>query len=482
METVTARQNDTGKVHEGVRKVVSQKGKAPNVTQIEANIEALAGGMLWLEGLIKARMEELEGASRMNIEEHAESIDAQFLKENTAFFKLLHEYSNTYVEYLMISLCFAAWFRPRSLKELARKKEKSDEGYAETGIMGNGVNNRFIPSLQTVLFLLAGTNMVKQAYYHTIIADHPMFKDQVLQLRKPYANNYFPLDQIIELDIAYYNYLLHGKRPRFDETFDFPAQLLETNKSMDDLILKEGTKDQLQLIMNYARYQDQLFGREDVSAKFNPGMLCMLYGPPGTGKSFSVAVMSKALQMDAYRIDLSQVISKYIGETEKNLEKIFMRLSDKPCILFFDEADVLFGKRSEVKDAKDRYANQEVAYLLQRVENFPGLVILASNFKQNLDEAFRRRILVSIYMPPPESNERFLLWSRSIPESFSWEQEDLPLHLAEKHSFTGANISNVMKLACIQSESEGSSVIGMKTLKNFINMEYVKEGLHNRKA
>jgi hypothetical protein len=449
---------------------------------VDANVQALAASMIWLEELIKLRMEELEHGNKLKIEEYAEKTDKSFLLENTSLHKLLSEYNGTYIEYLLISLTFTAWFRPRSLKGFGRKKPESDEMYSETGIFVNKTNNRYIPTLQTLIFMLAGTDMVKQAYYHSILLSHVLFKDQVLHLRKPFANDNFPLDYMVELDLAYYNYLIHGKKPRFDHTPDFPANLLETEKLFSDLVLKPATRDQLQIILDYARVNQTLFEREGVRQKIKPGMLAMLYGPPGTGKTLTASLLGKEAGVDVYRIDLSRVISKYIGETEKNLERVFERLGDKNCILFFDEADVLFGKRTEVSDAKDRYANQEVAYLLQRVETFPGLVLLASNFKQNLDTAFKRRILVSVYMPPPDADERLVLWESGLPGHFIFEPATLAEDLAIKHAFTGANIANIIKLACITAESNNTNIITSASLAPFIASEYAKEGQQNRRT
>lgn len=462
-------------------------GKSRNIGMydlktVEINVQALASSIIWLEELMRLRMDELEGSSKINIEEYAEKIDKNYLSDNTSLHSLLSDYNNSYVEYLLVSLTFTAWFRPKSLGQLAKSKPDTNELYPETGLLSNKAANKYIPTLQTALFLLAGTNITKQAYFHSILLSHALFKDQILHLRKPSAYNNFPNEHILEFDLAYYNFLLNGKKPRYDASPDFPASLLETEKGFSDLVLKEHTRVQLDTIMNYAAIRTSLFEREGVKSKIKPGLLAMLYGPPGTGKTFTVSVISKELGVDAYRIDLSRVISKYIGETEKNLEKIFERLSDKNCILFFDEADALFGKRTEVGDAKDRYANQEVAFLLQRVESFPGLVILASNFKQNLDTAFKRRILVSIYLAPPDNDERLILWNNSLPEYFKFEPANLPDVLAEKHPFTGANISNIIKLSCIQAESMKTRDITIDIMEPYIKHEYLKEGLTGKKV
>ncbi len=475
-EKAQIKTNDITQAHKDQRKEIT------SIETVEKNIQALAASIIWLEELMRMRMDELQGGSKFLVDEHAEKMDKTYLTSNSSLLELLSGYNNSFIEYLLVSVGFTAWFRPKSLNKLAKHKPDTDEVYSETGLIYNKATNKFLPTLQTALFLLAGTNITRQAYYHSILLDHPFFKDQILHLRRPSTFNNFPNEYILEFDLAYYNYLLNGKKPRLDASPDFPASLLETEKDFDDLVLKEHTRTQLDTVMNYASNRSGLFSREGVSDKIKPGLIAMLYGPPGTGKTFTVSVMSKKLGIDAYRIDLSRVISKYIGETEKNLEKIFERLSDKNCILFFDEADALFGKRTDVSDSKDRYANQEVAYLLQRVENFPGLVILASNFKQNLDTAFKRRILVSVYLPPPDKDERLIMWNNSMPEYFKYIPEDLPELLAEKHSFTGANIANIIKLSCIHAESRNSNEITIDIMEPFIKQEYHKEGFNAKKV
>jgi SpoVK/Ycf46/Vps4 family AAA+-type ATPase len=176
-----------------------------------------------------------------------------------------------------------------------------------------------------------------------------------------------------------------------------------------------------------------------------------------------------------YRIDLSQVVSKYIGETEKNLEKVFNKAENKDWILFFDEADALFGKRSNVQNAHDKYANQEVSYLLQRVEDFPGLIILASNYKSNIDQAFIRRFNAIIHFPMPNANERYQIWKTTVPEKATLADDiDLSL-IANKYELNGSSIVSVIHNASLQTISRGSLNILKKDLLDGIKREYEKE-------
>jgi SpoVK/Ycf46/Vps4 family AAA+-type ATPase len=172
---------------------------------------------------------------------------------------------------------------------------------------------------------------------------------------------------------------------------------------------------------------------------------------------------------------LSQVVSKYIGETEKNLEKIFTQAENKNWILIFDEADALFGKRTQTKSSNDRYANQEVSYLLQRVENFNGLIILTTNFKNNIDDAFLRRFSCLISYSKPDADERFLLWQKMIPENSTLEDDGILRKIATNYDLTGAQIVSVVAYACLQAIEEKVSILKNAFLLKGIEAEYQKE-------
>jgi SpoVK/Ycf46/Vps4 family AAA+-type ATPase len=210
--------------------------------------------------------------------------------------------------------------------------------------------------------------------------------------------------------------------------------------------------------------------------KIKPGHRVLFWGPPGTGKTLTATLLGKATKRDVYRIDLSKVVSKYIGETEKNLANVFDQAENKDWILFFDEADALFGKRTNVSNAHDRYANQEVSYLLQRIEDFPGVVILASNMKGNLDEAFTRRFQAMIHFPMPNFQERFRLWENSFSKHSSLE-DDIDLNrIAENYEMTGGSVINVVRYSSLEALRRKSTEILMTDLEAGIRKELLKEG------
>jgi len=175
-----------------------------------------------------------------------------------------------------------------------------------------------------------------------------------------------------------------------------------------------------------------------MKSRIKPGFRVLFSGPPGTGKTLTASLLGKYTKCDVFRIDLSLVVSKYIGETEKNLSKLFDRAENEDWILFFDEADALFGKRTGVRDAHDKYANQEVSYLLQRIESHSGLVILATNMKNNIDSAFTRRFNSIIEFEILSTPERLILWGNNIPKNIKLDKDVNLEELSRKFEVNGA--------------------------------------------
>jgi len=218
----------------------------------------------------------------------------------------------------------------------------------------------------------------------------------------------------------------------------------------DDLVLRPATLAQIDSIKRWIDHHEELERDGAIGHKVKPGFRALFYGPPGTGKTITAGLLGKQFgKKPVYRIDLSQVVSKFIGETEKNLEKIFLKALNKGWFLFFDEADALFGKRSNVSSANDRFANQEVSYLLQRIEDFPGLVMLSTNLKNNIDRAFIRRFDEIIHFPMPDASERFKIWKKNQPSGIMLASGVNLEEYATKYEFSGASIANIMQYAAL---------------------------------
>jgi len=244
-----------------------------------------------------------------------------------------------------------------------------------------------------------------------------------------------------------------------------------------DIVLPEDQMRQLRELANQVKHRQTVMGAWGFANKLSlgQGLTALFAGPSGTGKTMAAEVVASELALDLYKIDLAAVVSKYIGETEKNLNRVFTEAERSNAILFFDEADALLGKRSEVKDAHDRYANIEIAYLLQKMEEYTGITILATNLRQNIDEAFTRRIRFIIEFPFPNEEYRLRIWQGIWPEATPRAPDtDLPF-MARQFELTGGNIRNTALAAAFFAASDGG-VVNMKHLILATKREFQKMG------
>jgi vesicle-fusing ATPase len=258
-------------------------------------------------------------------------------------------------------------------------------------------------------------------------------------------------------------------RSRLDDL----AQRIETEAGWDDLVLPAAQKQVLRDIVVHVRQRGKVYGSWGFGSRCARGLgvSALFAGASGTGKTLAAEIMAQELRLDLYRIDLSQVVSKYIGETEKNLRRVFDAAETSGAVLLFDEADALFGKRSEVKDSHDRYANIEVSYLLQRMESYRGLAILTSNLQQALDPAFKRRIRFIVSFPFPGEVERAEIWRRVFPAATPLDRLDMG-KLA-RLNVAGGNIRNIALGAAFLAADDGLPV-GMAHVLRTARDEYMK--------
>ncbi|MEM9980997.1 MAG: ATP-binding protein [Bacteroidota bacterium] len=335
----------------------------------------------------------------------------------------------------------------------------------------------FTPSFQTVLYLLCGPDINNQMNYQNYFYKQGKrlhnwgikFKEDA---REAAGNDWRAT--LLTFDKAIWHYLEGEAMPQPEENQNLPITLRQSQHTMDTIVLTERVRTQLQPVIKFAQKGQSFFKDKQLSGGFRRGFVVLLYGEPGTGKTLIASTIGKHVGLKTYQLEVAQVISKYIGETSQNMEKVFDELEraidwleGQPSILFIDEADAVMGKRSETNDSKDRYANLDTSFLLQRLEKFPGLVILATNFPQNLDEAFKRRIQTQILVPKPEKEERVQLWQNYLPAAFHYPEVettaglsvDFARLLGEKFNLTGAQINNILKQATLMAYSEEETVL-----------------------
>lgn len=271
-----------------------------------------------------------------------------------------------------------------------------------------------------------------------------------------------------------------GREFSFDNFFTTASgslHMLAADRTFEELKLPEKQYEQLKRISHMIATKEEVMQAWGFGEKFSygNGISLLFYGAPGTGKTMAAQVMANALEMPLYRVDLSQLISKYIGETQKNIGRVFDEADKCDGILLFDEADAIFSKRNEVSDAQDKYSNAETAYLLQRMEQYTGVSILATNLLQNFDEAFRRRISYMVHFPMPDVNLRQQLWETIFPKKTPLSEEIDFLALAQAFELSGASIKNAAFHGALLARAEGTEV-KMKHILDGILQEYTKYG------
>lgn len=269
--------------------------------------------------------------------------------------------------------------------------------------------------------------------------------------------------------------LYEGSRNQSNRKISTLARRIEARYTWVDIILPEDKIRQLREVRNHIKHRGLVYHDWGFDGKLSlgKGLNVLFLGPSGTGKTMAAEVMSTELGLDLYKIDLSSIVSKYIGETEKNLSKIFNEAEQSNAILFFDEADALFGKRSEVKDSHDRYANVEISYLLQKMEEHEGVVIMASNLSGNIDDAFLRRMHFTIEFPFPDEVYRLRIWKSMVPKEAPLADDIDYEFLSGKLKISGGNIKNIIVNAAFLA-ADDSKIIRMKHVVAATKREYQK--------
>lgn len=376
---------------------------------------------------------------------------------------------------LLILIALASHLRPAVFDIFFTKNAQFDRVYAEFGGLKGEKHSGFVPTGETAAFIIAGTDLEQRFQLQRCFDEkHVLYRKNILSLG--FTNDYEPMwsgELIISKEFLTHVTLNEPFKPRFSPTF--PAQLLTSKLDWNDAVFDPNLLQEIDHIQSWIAHEDNIMKGWNLEKFLKQGYRALFYGPPGTGKSMTAALLGKSHKMDVYRIDLSAVVSKYIGETEKNLSRLFNMAANKKWILFFDEADALFSKRMNTQSSNDMFANQQVAYLLQRIEDFNGVVILASNFKDNIDEAFIRRFQSVVYFPKPNPSLRLELWEKYFT-NFDIHKVNLE-KIAEDYEISGGSIINVLRYCSIASAKRKSTTILEKDIIKGIKKEFLKDGI-----
>lgn len=444
-------------------------------SKIQQNARDLEQELAWFSRVLDTRFKLYFGQEA----EHGdvfEIIPPDLNESNSPYAQFIRHYQLSFTERSAVILSLVPHIRPQLLDVFFTRNKTFDRKFTEFGGIRQGSEGDFHPTGETLAFILAANNLEIRFALQALFEPHHVFaKHNILRLT-PSGPDDPSMKALLRLSAEYLSFFTTGQPRRPDFGANFPAQYIETQLTWDDLVLHPGTDRQVKEIGIWIQHGETLMNTWGMAPKLRPGYRSLFYGPPGTGKTMTACLLGKSTGRDVYKVDLSLVVSKYIGETEKNLAKVFDQAQHKGWILFFDEADALFGKRSETKDAHDRYANQEISFLLQRIETFDGIAILASNQRENLDDAFTRRFESIIYFPMPRPEERLRLWQQGFsPKAQLEEALDLK-RVAREYTLAGGSIMNVIRYASLQALKGGSNLIALEDVMQGIRREYAKEG------
>jgi len=446
-----------------------------NADPYHLNAEDLIKEAEWFAAVLETRLKLYFGEEcQFRSIEEPEPPDLSQTK--SVFAEFIRFYQLTSAERLVLMLALLPHINPQMLDVFFNRNKSSDRGFTEFGGLKGTAHSGFLPTGETALFLLAGNDLARRFKVQELFdAGHIFQTHHILWLASQPASEPVFSGQLLIND-EYVDLFTGGKlrKPLF--SMDFPAKRITTTLEWEDLILDAHTMQQLNEVKIWLEHGNKLMNDWEMKKRLKPGYKALFHGPPGTGKTLTAGLFGKLANVDVYRVDLSMVISKYIGETEKNLEKVFTKAEHKNWILFFDEADALFGKRTSISDAHDKYANQEIAYLLQRLEDYNGLVILSSNMSSNVDEAFGRRLQSIIHFPMPKYSERLHLWSRSYSTHTSFAQNVDIEQIAEKFELAGGSIINVVQYSSLMALNRRENIIRYADIIEGIKKEYLKAG------
>lgn len=440
---------------------------------VQANARDLERELQWFRRVVDTRLK-LYFGQESEESDIMEITPPDLVDSSSNWARLLHQYDFGIPERLMLLLALIPCINARTLDVFFIKNRTYDRPFTEFGGLYQESYQVFLPTVETLLFLLSANRLEQRfAFMKLFQPDHFLIRDHIVTLNKRNASDLL-LTAELRISDEYLANLTYGEayQPAFG--IDFPAKEIQTELDWSDLVLAAETRRQLQEMEAWIKHGDTLLHDWGMSGKIRPGFRALFYGSSGTGKTVTACILGKTSGRKVYRVDLSMVVSKYIGETEKNLAKVFQQAENRNWILFFDEADALFGKRSDSNSAHERYANQEVSYLLQRMESFEGIVILALNLKENLDHTFAKEFEAIIHFPMPGSEERLRIWQLGISKKARLASNVDLEEVAGRFELSGGAIMNVIRYASLEALRKGSTEISLNNLRTGIRREFAK--------
>ena len=428
----------------------------------------------WFEGVLQARLTQYfreAGADRAGAVAPPPPLPAGNGPSHGAdrgYASLVNELALGTEERLVLMLALVPHLRPQALDLLFVRNKNLDRGFTEFGGCKGRTHGGFLPTAETAAFVLAGDDLARRLAVFRLFDEDAVLRRSGLIRIETEATGEPALAAALVCSPELVARATTGERHKPDFGPGFPARRITTGLGWSDLVLAPEVQDEGQTILTWIEHGAALLRDWGLQQAVKPGWRSLFHGPPGTGKTLTATLLGQAVGADVYRIDLSMVVSKYIGETEKNLAGVFDQAQHRHWILFFDEADALFGKRTEIKDAHDRYANTDTNHLLQAIEAYAGVAILTSNKRGNIDPAFIRRLRYVLELPRPDVTQRRLLWRRLARDLARVEDVDAlgrPLDALAALDLTGAQIKYAVLAAVVAARRDGGAVTAAQLLR-----------------
>ncbi|MFT4924938.1 MAG: hypothetical protein ACI8WB_001028 [Phenylobacterium sp.] len=429
--------------------------------------------MDWLQRCIGVRMAQFIDPAQPVAAPPAAPVLPVTTEHSSPYVRFVQRYQLNNTERQIVLMALAPELKPQLLDVFLLKNSDTGCGFSEFGGFRLDSFGGFLPDVRSALFVLAGQNLEQQLDHMAFFAQGcKLFTEDILRSRHdnaiPYSHHRLQLSEV-----ALEQILLGQTVPGLAD--DFPAKAISTPLTWAHLVLSDNTREQLKELTSWIKMKDKWGGDPVMAQSLFQGYRCLFYGPSGTGKTLTASLLGKTAGLPVYRVDPAQLVSKYIGETEKNLEQVFKMAERQNWILFFDEADALFSQRTGVSNANDRHANQQVAYLLQRIETSSTVVILATNLKQNIDSAFARRFQSVVHFPLPDAAQRGKLWRNLFGRSWQFEPQINFKQLGQQYDLTGGAMNNVIRYCCLMAMEQARKTITYQDLMAGIRREYAKQ-------
>lgn len=392
--------------------------------------------------------------------------------EDSAYGEFVNKHQLNEGERMVLAVALAPHLPPHPLNLFFQDKSlqlQSKIARGETGLS-------FVPTAETALWILTGKDLKQRVKYtHIFKTSHLFYKQSVVDVGETHKSESI-YDGLLSLSPSFRDLFVENQytEPRFSA--DFPAHLLTTKLEWEDLMLMPATQARLDEVKAYLHHYNTLVNDWSMQKHSKPGCRILFYGDSGTGKTLASTLLGKLLNRQVFRVDISAVTSKYVGETTKRLESLFNTAESKGWIIFIDEGDALLGQRKamDANSSNSHYANQDTAFLLQRIEAFDGIVVVATNFKNNIDQAFTRRFQAMVRFQLPDAKLQYRLWQENLPKQCPLDPLIDLRQLITRHPLSPAAIINVIFRACILTLQKNGTKISQEDLVLCIKDEEMK--------